>query len=79
MVILEAEVCGSVKLSCVILRCFSNTSNPFISIVEGIMGRVRKQNTSLYNAIQFNSSTNYVLQNDHTVELIPLSNRFNKK
>lgn len=50
MAILEAAVCAAVELYCVILT---------VSIILSILfnGRLNTRNTSLHNAIQFNSTT----------------------
>lgn len=68
-IILKAVVSCAVKLCSVILRGMFNTlSKPtYINKV-----RENNGNTSQYNTTQFNSTTNYFLQNDHEFESAPL-------
>ena len=70
MFILEAAVCGGVELYSIVLTYFDQP----ISISED---RLSNRNIFVFNSIQFNSSTNYNLQNDHSVESAPLFNCFN--
>ncbi len=53
MIILEAAVCGAVGLYCVMLAG--------VSIILSTPFRLNNRNTSLYNAVQFNSTTKYIL------------------
>lgn len=60
------------KVIMVFREVFNQIYCPTFYINEG---RLHNRNSSLYDAVQFNSTTNYILQNRNKSDSTPLKNR----